>query len=55
VATGRRGADWVEIVSGVKAGEKVVVDPGNLRTGQPVSVAAPSATQTSRADPESGP
>jgi RND family efflux transporter MFP subunit len=40
VTTGRRGADWVEILSGVKAGESVVLDPGGLRTGQAVTVAA---------------
>jgi multidrug efflux pump subunit AcrA (membrane-fusion protein) len=36
VATGRRGDDWVEIVKGVEVGEKVILDPGNLQTGQPV-------------------
>ena len=55
VTTGRRGADWVEILSGLKAGEMVVVEPGNLRTGQPVNVTASPSTQTSRADIESGP
>lgn len=54
VTTGRRGPDWVEIVSGLKAGERVVVQPGNLRTGQPIKAATP-AMQTSRADSESGP
>ena len=38
VATGRRGADWVELVSGVVAGETVVLDPVGLRTGQPVTI-----------------
>jgi HlyD family secretion protein len=36
VTTGRRLGDQVEIVSGVKAGEPVVVEPGNLIGGQPV-------------------
>lgn len=36
VTTGRRGPDWVEIRSGVNVGETVVVDPGNLQSGQPV-------------------
>ena len=36
VTTGRRGADWVEIKSGVNVGQKVVVDPGNLQSGTPV-------------------
>ncbi len=38
VTTGRRGSDWVEIISGVNVGEAVVVDPGNLQTGQAVAV-----------------
>ena len=37
VTIGRRGADWVEILSGVNVGEKVVVNPGNLQTGQSVA------------------
>jgi RND family efflux transporter MFP subunit len=40
VTTGRRGADWVEILSGVKAGEPVVLEPGGLRTGQAVEISA---------------
>lgn len=39
VTTGRRAADWTEIVSGVNVGDAVVVDPGNLQSGQPVIVA----------------
>jgi len=38
VVTGRRNADWVEIVSGIAAGETVVLNPAGLRTGQPVIV-----------------
>jgi RND family efflux transporter MFP subunit len=38
VVVGRREADWVEIVEGLQAGESVVAAPGNLVTGQPVSV-----------------
>jgi RND family efflux transporter MFP subunit len=38
VTTGRRIGDRVEIVSGLKAGEPVVVQPGNLIGGQPVTV-----------------
>lgn len=38
VTTGRRASDWVEIISGVKVGEDVVVEPGNLQSGQPVTV-----------------
>jgi RND family efflux transporter MFP subunit len=37
VTTGRRGPDWVEIKAGVSVGQTVVVDPGNLQTGQAVS------------------
>ena len=38
VTTGRRGPDWVEVVSGLEAGETVVLSPGSLRTGQRVMV-----------------
>lgn len=38
VTTGRRGADWVEITSGLSVGESVVLNPAGLRTGQPVQV-----------------
>ena len=37
VTTGRRGSDWVEIKSGVNVGQTVVVDPGNLQSGQAVT------------------
>ncbi len=37
VTTGRRGPDWVEIKSGVNVGQTVVVDPGNLQSGQAVT------------------
>lgn len=38
VSSGRRGKDWVEILTGLKPGEAVVRNPGNLRTGEPVVV-----------------
>jgi RND family efflux transporter MFP subunit len=38
VTTGRRGQDWVEIIAGVNVGDAVVVNPGNLQSGQAVSV-----------------
>lgn len=38
VVTGQREDDWVEITEGLKAGEMVVTTPGNLVTGQPVSI-----------------
>jgi membrane fusion protein (multidrug efflux system) len=46
VTSGRRGSGWVEVVSGLAAGEAVVSEPGGLRTGQPVQVVgeAPPAT-----------
>ena len=36
VLTGRRGPDWVEIKSGVNVGQSVVINPGNLQSGQAV-------------------
>ena len=41
VNTGRRTAGWVEITSGLKAKDVVVLEPGNLRTGQAVKFAEP--------------
>lgn len=38
IVTGRRGPDWVEVLDGLKAGEPVVLRPGNLRTGDPVQM-----------------
>ena len=38
VTTGRRAADWTEVVSGVNIGDTVVVEPGNLQSGQAVEV-----------------
>ena len=37
VTVGRRGSDWIEIKAGVNVGETVVVDPGNLQSGQSVT------------------
>jgi RND family efflux transporter MFP subunit len=39
VTTGRHEGGWVEIVSGLTAGEKVVLAPAGIRTGQPLRVA----------------
>ena len=39
VRTGRKSGDRIEIVEGVKAGEPVIVQPGNIVTGEPVRVA----------------
>jgi len=38
VTTGRRNGESTEIVSGVNVGDQVVVDPGNLQSGQAVEV-----------------
>lgn len=55
VATGRRGAGWVEIISGLGAGEAVVLEPAGLRTGQAVSIESQVETsKTTRTKIESG-
>lgn len=38
ITTGRRNGDWTEIVAGVNVGERVIVEPGNLQSGQAVQV-----------------
>ncbi len=38
VTTGRRESDWVEITSGINPTDQVILDPGGLRTGQPVNL-----------------
>jgi hypothetical protein len=38
IRTGRKAGDRVEILEGVVAGEPVVVEPGNLAGGLPVTV-----------------
>ncbi len=38
ITTGRRADTWMEVLSGVNVGEPVVLDPGNLQSGQPVNV-----------------
>jgi len=38
ITTGRRGGEFTEIVAGVNVGDKVIVDPGNLQSGQAVEV-----------------
>ena len=47
VSTGRRGPGWIEIVSGLNPGERVVLEPGNLRTGEPVLIGEAPPLQTS--------
>lgn len=38
ITTGRHINEWTEILAGVKVGESVIVDPGNLQSGQAVNV-----------------
>jgi RND family efflux transporter MFP subunit len=38
VSTGRKGADWIEILSGLEPGTPVILDPSGLHSGQPVTV-----------------
>jgi RND family efflux transporter MFP subunit len=38
ITTGRRINEWTEVLAGVKVGESVIVDPGNLQSGQAVNV-----------------
>jgi len=52
VSTGRRGPDWAEIVSGLRTGEVVVLNPGSLRTGQRVMVTTEAAGQRAGQKPK---
>lgn len=38
ITTGRRADTWTEVLSGINVGETVILDPGNLQSGQPVNV-----------------
>ncbi len=38
ITTGRRINEWTEVLSGINVGESVVLDPGNLQSGQAVVV-----------------
>jgi RND family efflux transporter MFP subunit len=38
ITTGRKSGDLVEVLTGIKAGEQIVVQPGNLQSGQPVII-----------------
>lgn len=44
IVTGRRTKDFIEIIGGIKPGDLVVVNPGSLQNGQPVTVDAPVKT-----------
>lgn len=38
ITIGRRIGQWTEVLNGVKAGDEVVLNPTNIRSGQPVTV-----------------
>jgi RND family efflux transporter MFP subunit len=38
ITTRRRTGDWTEVMSGVMVGEMVVMEPGNLQSGQAVTI-----------------
>jgi RND family efflux transporter MFP subunit len=38
ITTRRRMSEWTEVTSGVKVGEMIVVEPGNLQSGQAVTI-----------------
>lgn len=38
ITLGRRTSDWAEVLSGLKTGDSVVINPGNLQSGQPVVI-----------------
>jgi RND family efflux transporter MFP subunit len=38
VTTGRQSGEWTEILTGVKVGDVVILNPGNIQSGQPVTV-----------------
>lgn len=38
ITTGRKNGEWTEVIAGVNVGDQVIVEPGNLQSGQPVEV-----------------
>ncbi len=38
ITTGRRVAEWTEVLAGVNVGDSVILEPGNLQSGQAVNV-----------------
>jgi RND family efflux transporter MFP subunit len=38
ITTRRRPAEWTEVISGISAGETIVLEPGNLQSGQAVAI-----------------
>ena len=58
VATSRRGGNWVEIATNLVADEQVILNPGSLQNGQPVtnaseSIASPVPRPTGAQPPSS--
>jgi len=45
VTTGDRGADWIEVLSGLEEGQTVVLSPGSLQTGQKVTNLPPGSSR----------
>jgi RND family efflux transporter MFP subunit len=42
IAVGRRAGNFIEILGGLKPGDQVVLNPGSLQNGQPVTLDAPA-------------
>ena len=38
ITLGRRSGEWTEILSGINVGDTIIINPGNLQSGQPVTV-----------------
>jgi multidrug efflux pump subunit AcrA (membrane-fusion protein) len=38
VTLGRRAGDWAEVLSGINVGDLIIINPGNLQSGQDVVV-----------------
>jgi RND family efflux transporter MFP subunit len=38
ITTRRRTGEWTEVVNGIDVGEVVVLEPGNIQSGQPVTI-----------------
>ena len=38
ITTRRRTGEWTEVVNGIDVGDVVVLEPGNLQSGQPVTI-----------------
>lgn len=58
IAIGRRAGDFIEVLGGLKPGDVVVLNPGSLQNGQPVTVDAtgqpPAKKAPAPASPKAG-